>query len=671
MSNDHVSQSETLSEEELARTLEMSAATFEQLARTVVQNPRSTIEPARLRSSGAGKRALEGLDGKGAEPGITAGLVMGATIGEGGMGIVRAATQRSLGRQVAIKTLRPQVKSEQATLRLLREAWVTGSLEHPNIVPIYDLGLADDGTPIIVLKHIEGLSWCDIIADAAAVEARFGADDLLEHNLRILIQLCNAVSLAHSRGIVHRDLKPENVMVGRFGEVYLVDWGIAVSLVDDPTGRLPLASEATEMAGTPSYMAPEMLGTGMLDARTDVYLLGATLYEVLVGRPPHVGENFKQILTSILLSRPTFPEDVPAPLADIARRAMARVPADRFASADELRQKLEWYLRHRGSLALSAEASLRVEEMRAVLAAKVDPDDVRKRVNHLFAEARFGFRQAIRACDDNEGARTGLREATEIVVAFELEEGTPEAAAAALAELETPPPELAMRVADAMRRREQEKVRVATLEKLSAELDPATGRRTRMVAGVLLGVAWTITPEVCGSLYRAKGTAPRWLPYLLTFAIIAVGAGIVRWGRESLSKTAVNRRTQSVAMVMFALQLTLQVGGNVLGLPLLHIFVLYLYCWFFSSAVFVIFVERRFWPSAVGYFAAFVGACVSPEHVWELMSASNVVFTVNLLIAWSRPIEDSGFMLERFRERRERRDGQSSRPSAAARPPTS
>ena len=654
--NDHASQLLTLSEEELARTLEMSAATFSQLAQTVAHDPNSTIEPARHRSSDAGKRALAGLDvdrAETGETGIAGGLVMGATIGEGGMGIVRAATQRSLGRKVAVKTLRGQAKNEQAALRLLREAWVTGSLEHPNIVPVYDLGLDDDGSPIIVLKHIEGLAWSELISDAAAVAARFGADDLLEHNLRILAQLCNAVSLAHSRGIVHRDLKPENVMVGRFGEVYLVDWGIAVSLKEDPTGRLPLASEATEMAGTPSYMAPEMLGgSGKLGTHTDVYLLGAILHEILVGRPPHVGENFKQIVTSILLSQLTFPEDVPGELAAIATRAMSRAPADRFASADDLRLKLEWYLRHRGSLALSSEASRRVDEMRAVLRANRDPHEVRDRVNKLFAEARFGYRQAIRACEDNEGARLGLREATEMVVEFELEEGTPEAAAAALAELETPPPELAARVADAMRLREAEKVRVAHLEKLSADLDPATGRRTRMFVGAVLGSVWTIAPEVTGWIYRRTAAPPRWIPYVMTAAIIAVAAGVFAWGRESLSKTAVNRGTQATALLMFAGQLAMQVGGNVIRLPLLHILVLYLHSWFFSAAVFTVFVDRRFWPTAMGYLAAFVGACISPEHVWELMSASNVVFTVTLLMAWRRPVEDEELLVDRVRTRR-------------------
>ena len=647
----------TLSEDELARTLEMTPVCFAEIARTVARNPGSTIEPERLRSSAAGKRALEGLGGERSEPGIAGGLDMGATIGEGGMGIVRMAMQRSLGRKVAVKTLRSQVKNEQATLRLLREAWVTGTLEHPNIVPVYDLGLDDDGSPIIVLKHIEGLAWSDLIGDAAAVKERFGAVDLLEHNLRILVQLCNAVSLAHSRGVLHRDLKPDNVMIGRFGEVYLVDWGIAVSMKADPTGRLPLAAEATEMAGTPSYMAPEMLGTnGKLDERTDVYLLGAILHEILVGRPPHVGETFPHIVTSILRSKLAFPDDVPPELAGIASRAMSRSAADRFASADELRQQLEWYLRHRGSLALSAEALLRVDEMRRELGAGGAPDDLRDRVHHLFAEARFGFRQAIRACDDNEAARIGLREVTEMVVVFELERGTPEAAAAALAELETPPPELAKRVSDAMRAREADRERVATLEKLSAQLDPTTGQRTRLVASGLVGVFWTVAPEICGWAYRTYQPTPRWMPYVLTCVFLGVAVLVGLWGRESLSKTAVNRRTQAVGIVMFAAQLALQVGGNLLELKLLHVFILYLHTWFYAAAVFALFVDRRFGPSVAAYFVAFIGACIAPEHVWHLMSAGNFVLTVNLLVAWSRPAEDGAFLMGQMRARRERRE---------------
>jgi len=321
-----------MSDVEVARTLRMNPASFEDFAQTIAQNPNSTIEPARRASSDApGRRALEGLGEQRGQRGITSGLEIERTIGEGGMGIVRLATQRSLGRKVAVKTLRQDAKNEAATLRLLREAWVTGTLEHPNIVPVYDLGLDEDGSPIIVLKRIEGVEWGEVMQDAAIAKERYGAADLLEFNLRILVQLCNAVSLAHARGVLHRDLKPENVMIGSFGEVYLVDWGIAVSLRPDPLGRLPLASEQGEMAGTPCYMAPEMLGAlGSLSERTDVYLLGAILHEILSKKPPHTG-SFKQIVGSILMSTFVYDDTAPRELAEIAQRAMRREPAERFA----------------------------------------------------------------------------------------------------------------------------------------------------------------------------------------------------------------------------------------------------------------------------------------------------------------------------------------------------
>jgi serine/threonine-protein kinase len=643
----------TLSDVEIARTLAVAPEALADLAATIVRDPNSTIEPAQVRSDAPGRGALADLGGQHGE-GIVSGLTIGATLGQGGMGVVRAATQRSLGRKVAVKTLRADTRSEQATLRLLREGWVTGSLEHPNIVPVYDLGLATDGSPIIVLKHIEGSPWSALLRDGAAVPSDGGTADVLEQNLRILLQLCNAVSLAHARGVIHRDLKPENVMVGRFGEVYLVDWGIAVSLRPDPTGRMPLASDAKEMAGTPSYMAPEMLGAiGKLDERTDVYLLGAVLHEILTGHPPHRGETFQQIVGSILLSQFTFPPEVPVELAAIAARAMSRSADDRFATADELRLAVERYLRHRGSLALSAAASRRVEEMRSVLAQLADPDEVRDRVHHLFAEARFGFRQAILACADNGAAENGLREATEMVVVYELDEGTPEAAAAALAELDTPPPELAQRVGEAMRARDRERQRVLELERVNAELDPLTGRRTRMAAAVIMGAAWSILPQITRRLYARNLDVPAPAMYAMTAGLALFVALVALWGRDSLSKTIVNRRTIATVFVMLAAQLTLEVGGHVLGVPVLTLFVLHVFGWFVMLAAYAVLVERRFWPSVAAFFAAFLYSAAQPASCFHAMSLANLVLIANFFIAWIRPAEDTGFVAERLRFHRD------------------
>jgi hypothetical protein len=175
------------------------------------------------------------------------------TIGQGGMGVVRLAEQVALGRRVAVKTLRPDRKSDQAAIDLLREAWVTGAVDHPNVVPVHDIGLDEDGSPVIVLKRIDGHSWAELMHDADRVRERFRVDDLLTWNLEILIQVLFALRFAHSRGIVHRDLKPDNVMIGDFGEVYLLDWGIALSLRDDPrpaTWR-PRCSAATTRRRSP------------------------------------------------------------------------------------------------------------------------------------------------------------------------------------------------------------------------------------------------------------------------------------------------------------------------------------------------------------------------------------------------------------------------------------
>ncbi len=291
---------------------------------------------------------------------------LGPTLGTGGMGVIRLARQSDLGREVAVKTLRPERRqSESAMLSMLREAWVTGTLEHPNIVPVYYVDMDDEGHPQIILKRIEGVVWSKLLDNKYAVAEEFGTSDLLDWNLGVLESIVNAVRYAHSRGVIHRDLKPDNIMIGTFGEVYLLDWGIAVSMTDDGETLLPIADNlGPGIVGTPAYMPPEMLGDAPVDQRTDVYLLGAILFRILSGTQPHQGPEIEKLVRSIRRSKPEIPMEAPDGLAAICRKAMAADPNARFASVEEFGRSIVEYRVHHISFCFSTRASTHLERLR-------------------------------------------------------------------------------------------------------------------------------------------------------------------------------------------------------------------------------------------------------------------------------------------------------------------
>ncbi|UJR83877.1 serine/threonine-protein kinase [Sandaracinus amylolyticus] len=618
-------------EDPLAATID---ARVLETARTMEHLPGATVVPDDLDAwaEETVARALGSLS-------EASGLAIRGTIGEGGMGVVRAGTQLSLGREVAIKTLKDDARSERATLKLLREAWVTGALEHPNVVPVYDLSLDASGGPRIVLKRIAGEPWADLMHARATLRDRFGAHDALEWNLRILMQVCNAVRFAHSRGILHRDLKPENVMIGEFGEVYVLDWGLAVAMRDDGSGRLPLAKDAVEMAGTPAYMAPEMLGGDppRIDERTDVYLLGALLYEIVAGRPPHAPEGgapMMQILASIVRSEPELPETIEVELARIVRRAMHRDPTQRFESAEQLRLALGRFLEQRGSLALAADAQRRLRDLEDERSEPIgDADEARLRLYHLFGECRFGFLEALRIWHENEVARTGLRRALTLMIELELEQGDPKAASVLLAELTSPPQELVVRVNDARRAKEREEAKRAALVR---QFDPSIGRRTRVVVSTILGVIWTVLPWIGFALEQHDPTIDQRAPLLSSCAMLVLASVIGYWAREALSRTALNRSLVRVVAAVLIGQVALYAVTWKLAItyeqtrPL--VLLLYAVCASLTASA----LERRFWPAALAMCAAFVLAAVWPTYAWPFESFANLVLTVNVLVIWGR-----------------------------------
>lgn len=255
-------------------------------------------------------------------------------IGRGGMGTVYAAIDEELGREVAIKVSNTTA-SAAFERRLAAEARVLARLEHPGIVPIHDVGRLADGRLFYVMKRVQGMTLR---------EHRGQVTDLGER-LRIFERICEAVAFAHARRILHRDLKPDNVMIGAFGEVMVMDWGVAKSMAPDDTAsraaviaetaldRVAAETEAGAIIGTRGFMAPEQArgDTRDLDERTDVYALGAILLALLTGRDTG----------SASLPQPEALErapSIPRPLWSVCTRALAARPDDRYVSASALRE---------------------------------------------------------------------------------------------------------------------------------------------------------------------------------------------------------------------------------------------------------------------------------------------------------------------------------------------
>ena len=213
-------------------------------------------------------------------------------IGKGGMGEVLAARDEQVGRDVAIKRMRASAPSERAVQRFVREASIQGRLEHPAIVPVHEIGHDSEGLPFFVMKKLTGTTLGKILVVPERREA-FG----LQRILRAFVDVCLAIELAHVRGVVHRDLKPDNILLGDYGEVYILDWGVAKIIGEDDEGEFAdigsggSGEHATAVGttiGTPGYMPPEQAcGSRDIDARTDIYALGCVLFEILSGEPLH------------------------------------------------------------------------------------------------------------------------------------------------------------------------------------------------------------------------------------------------------------------------------------------------------------------------------------------------------------------------------------------------
>jgi serine/threonine-protein kinase len=281
----------------------------------------------------------------------------------GGVGRVWLALDSELGREVALKELRPERAGDTALwARFLREAQITGQLEHPGIVPVYELAKRPDThQPFYTMRFVKGRTLRETARAHHQKRATGQADPLdLLALLNAFVTVCNTVAYAHSRGVIHRDLKGQNVVLGDFGEVVVLDWGLAkhIALVEreERSAAITLDEEQSSDAsltvqgqalGTPAYMAPEQAAgrVDLIGPCTDVYGLGAILYEILTGQAPFTGADMKEVLRKVREEEPVRPctvnADVPSALETACLRALAKTPAERHASATDLAQEVQ------------------------------------------------------------------------------------------------------------------------------------------------------------------------------------------------------------------------------------------------------------------------------------------------------------------------------------------
>jgi serine/threonine protein kinase len=306
--------------------------------------------------------------------------VVEGEIARGGMGAVLRAVDCDIRREVAVKYMLDD-KDPKKKARFIEEAQINGQLEHPNIVPVYDLGIDAQKRPFIMMKMVKGRSLKEVLDQLRDQPKQAEQEFTLGRLLNILVNVCNALSFAHARNVIHRDLKPANIMLGDFGEVYVMDWGLA-KVLNQPGAaeKLPQAVMATDTAsvadrnaqvvtsrapeadltqegsvlGTPVYMPPEQ-ATGRLDAidqRSDVYSLGAILYELLTLQPPVLKEGgHLAVLMQVMQGEIIPPQQreplrtragkVPKELAAVAMKALAKEKENRYSTADALRQDIE------------------------------------------------------------------------------------------------------------------------------------------------------------------------------------------------------------------------------------------------------------------------------------------------------------------------------------------
>ena len=322
---------------------------------------------------------------------------LGAVLGRGGSGQIFAARDLTLNRDVAIKVLYPDIATNPVRLeRFINEARITAKLEHPYILPVYDLEVPENGDAYFSMRVANGLSLGEALRKASTEETPPFQIATIRDRITVFLKVLDALGFAHSKGVIHQDIKPDNIMLGNFGEVLVVDWGTAIAREAGSGGN-------ERLIGTPAYMSPEQARRERADERSDVYGLCATFFQMLTLRHPTWESDPDAFWTKKRegIVDPPTPEErvrIPGPLLDLTLKGLAANPADRYQSVDELRAALQEYLQHAESITLQVSAQ-------DSLNTAVETQDYAH-----FNQALFGFQEALKLWEHNSYAARGISE---------------------------------------------------------------------------------------------------------------------------------------------------------------------------------------------------------------------------------------------------------------------
>jgi hypothetical protein len=531
-------------------------------------------------------------------------LIPGLLLGEGGMGRVHSATDTVLRRDVAIKRPLPSGGRRVASA-LVREAITLARLDHPNVVPVHALAADDEGKPVLVMKQVTGRRWSELTAEPD-----------LDRDVSLALRVADALAFAHAQGVLHRDVKLDNVMVGAFGEVYLMDWGCACPLQDAVT---------QDLVGTPSYLPPEMVVPGSpLGPHTDTFLLAATLHRAVTRRPRYPGTRIAEVLAAAERGEePPWPAELPRELGAVLARATAADPAARTPDPAAFAAELRAFLAHRDALAVLEAARANLAALRAAVDAGDPAADLR------FAECRFALRSLLGSVAAPE-ARAALTAAVGAWVPWKLATGELAAVEAVLAELDDPA---------AVRWRAQWQGAVAERDRReearrAADLDIAR-RERRDMAVALLGGAMLVA-GASAVLRPPSSYRPVDLVGLGVLGVAVSVVAVVPFHRRILAHRA-SRAIASGIVWMSVVTLLHRLSAWALDEPVDAVLRADLWLMGASAGMWSLTIEPWFGLVALPYLVAAVGATLAPAAAPALFPlAACASIAVGAALFWWR-----------------------------------